>query len=74
MNGLADFIGSTEFYIFLLAALLIGVVYYAGVKTDAGAFSALFNSGFNAVTGRNSNGQFMGVPLGSGAKATVTGA
>lgn len=63
---MADFFSGTEFYIFLLAALLIGVVYYAGVKTDAAAFSALFNSGFNTVTGRNAQGNFTGVPLANG--------
>lgn len=56
----------TEFYIFLLAALLIGAVYYIGVKTDIGAFSGAINSGLNVVTGRApSGGQFYGVPSGS---------
>ena len=53
-----------EFYIFVIAALLIGVVYYVGVKTDAGAFSSLFNSGFNVITGRNPAGQFQAVKQG----------
>lgn len=55
----------TEWYVFLLAALLIGAVYYVGVRTDIGALSNLFNTGFNVVTGRNSNGVFQGVPSGS---------
>lgn len=56
----------TEWYLFLLAALLIGAVYYVGVKTDVGAFSGLLNSAGNVFTGRSpSGGQFYGVPAGS---------
>jgi hypothetical protein len=51
----------TEFYLFLLAAILIGVVYYVGVKTDAGAFSSLLTNVGNTFTGRNSQGQFQQV-------------
>jgi hypothetical protein len=55
----------TEWYIFVLAALLIAAVYYVGVKTDILAFSQLFNTGINVLTGRDSNGKFQGVPSGS---------
>lgn len=51
-----------EWYIFFLAAMLIAVVYFVGVKTDAAAFSSLFVNAINVVTGRNSAGQFQGVP------------
>jgi hypothetical protein len=50
--------GKTEWYLFVLAAMLIGVVYYAGVKTDAAAFSSLFDNGFNVITGRTTAGVF----------------
>lgn len=49
-------------YLFLLAAILIAAVYYVGVRTDVGAFSAAFNSGYNVITGRNAAGAFQGVP------------
>lgn len=55
-----------EFYLFLLAALLIAAVYYVGVKTDIGAFSGAINSGINVVTGRApAGGPFFGIPQGS---------
>lgn len=54
----------TEFYIFVLSALLIAVVYYVGVKTDAAAFSGALNSGINTITGRNLSGQFQAVKQG----------
>lgn len=50
------FLEKTEWYLFLLAALMIGAVYYVGVKTDAGAFSAVFNSGYNTIIGKGSTG------------------
>lgn len=46
----------TEWYIFILAAILIAVVYYVGVRTDVGAFSNAANSLLNTVTGRPSSG------------------
>lgn len=49
-------------YLFLLAALLIGAVYYVGVKTDAQTFGAVFVNGFNTITGRDASGKFQGVP------------
>lgn len=56
----------TEFYLFLLAALLIAAVYYIGVKTDIAAFSGLINSAGNVFTGRApQGGAFYGVPTGS---------
>ena len=59
-------IEQTEWYLFMLAALLIAAVYYLGVKTDIGAFSGLINSAGNVFTGRApSGGQFYGVPAGS---------
>lgn len=59
-------IEQTEWYLFLLAALLIAAVYYVGVKTDIGAFSNMINSAGNVFTGRGpQGGQFYGVPAGS---------
>lgn len=46
----------TEWYLFLLAALLIAAVYYVGVRTDIGAFSGLVNSAGNVFTGRPAQG------------------
>ncbi len=55
----------TEWYLFLLAAMLIAAVYYMGVKTDIGAFSNLINSAGNVYTGRApAGGQFYNVPSG----------
>jgi len=50
----------TEWYLFLLAALLIAAVYYVGVKTDVGAFSGLINSAGNVFTGRPPQGGAFG--------------
>lgn len=56
-------IEQTEWYLFLLAAMLIGAVYYIGVKTDAQAFTTLITSVGNTFTGRNpSGGPFQSVP------------
>lgn len=55
-------IKATEWYLFLLAALLIAAVYYVGVRTDIGAFSNLATAVGNTYTGRNQQGQFQGVP------------
>jgi hypothetical protein len=53
----------TEWYLFILAAILIAAVYYVGVKTDIQAFSNAFNTGFNVITGRNAaGGAFQNVP------------
>lgn len=54
---------ATEWYLFLLAALLIAAVYYVGVKTDIGAFSNLVTSVGNTYTGRDpAGGSFHNVP------------
>ena len=58
-------IKATEWYLFLLAALLIAAVYYIGVKTDIGALSGLLTSVGNTYTGRDAFGQFQGIPKGS---------
>jgi hypothetical protein len=51
------------YLLFLLAALLIAVVYYTGVKTDVGAFSSAFATLGDVFTGRNpATGQFANVP------------
>lgn len=56
----------TEWYLFLLAALLIAAVYYTGVKTDVGAFSNLLTSVGNTYTGRPpGGGPFQGYPTGT---------
>jgi hypothetical protein len=46
----------TEWYLFILAAMLIAAVYYVGVKTDVGAFSGLLNGVGNVFTGRPAGG------------------
>lgn len=56
------FLQKTEWYLFLLAAFLIAVVYYVGVKTDAETFGKVFVMGYNTITGRDSSGKFQGVP------------
>ena len=56
-------IEQTEWYLFLLAALLIAAVYYIGVRTDLGAFSSLVTSVGNTFTGRDpTGGAFQSVP------------
>lgn len=56
----------TEWYLFLLAAMLIGAVYYIGVRTDVNAFSGLVTSIGNTFTGRNpTGGPFQSVPSAS---------
>lgn len=47
-----------------LAALLVGVAYYAGLSTDVKTISAATNSFAQVVTGRNSNNQFAAYPGG----------
>ena len=51
---------ATEWYLFLLAALLIAAVYYVGVKTDIGAFQNLATAVGNTYTGRPSGGGAFG--------------
>lgn len=56
-------IDRTEWYLFLLAAMLIAAVYYIGVKTDLASFSSLVTSIGNTFTGRNpQGGPFQSVP------------
>lgn len=55
----------TEWYLFVLAAALIAAVYYVGVKSDIGALTNLLTNVGNTYTGRDSNGQFQGVPSGN---------
>lgn len=63
-------IEQTEWYLFLLAALLIAAVYYIGVKTDLGAFSGLVTSVGNTFTGRDpQGGPFQSVPTQSSLNA-----
>lgn len=63
-------IEQTEWYLFLLAALLIGAVYYIGVRTDIGAFSSLVTNIGNTFTGRNpEGGPFQSVPTQSSINA-----
>lgn len=53
----------TEFYLFVLAALLIAAVYYVGVRTDIGAFTNLISTTGNVFTGRPpAGGAFQNVP------------
>lgn len=52
----------TEWYLFVLAALLIGAVYAVGVKTDEQALTNLLVNVGNTFTGRDSTGKFQGVP------------
>ena len=52
------------FYLFVLAMVLIGLAYYVGLKSDAGAIGAQVNSLGLTFTGRNSAGAFAGYPGG----------
>lgn len=45
-----------------LLALLIAVVYFAGLSTDLQAFSAALTSVMYTVTGRDKNGKFAAYP------------
>lgn len=53
---------TTLYYLFILSLVLIAVVYYVGVQTDAGALKDLGTSLLYASTGRNSGGQFQNYP------------
>ena len=50
------------FYIFVLSLVLVGLAYFTGLQTDAGALKDAFTSIIYAVTGRTSNGSFAGYP------------
>jgi hypothetical protein len=49
-------IRASEWYLFLLAALLIAAVYYVGVKTDLQSVTNLLTSVGNTYTGRPPGG------------------
>lgn len=50
--------------LFFLALVLILVVYYIGVQTDAGALTGLLTNVGNTFTGRNAQGSFANYPGG----------
>ncbi len=50
------------FYAFAISVLLIVVVYFVGVKTDAAALGSSVNSLIQTLTGRTSSGQFANYP------------
>lgn len=49
-------------YWFLLSVLLIVVVYFAGVSTDAKVFGDVINKLWKTGTGRNDAGNFAAYP------------
>jgi hypothetical protein len=51
----------TEWYIFILAALTLSLVYYVGLKSDAGALQTAFTGAMDTIMGRNSSGVFQTV-------------
>jgi hypothetical protein len=59
--------GKSEWYGFLLLALLIGVAYFVGLATDINAFTAGLVKVAYAFSGRNAQGQFAAYPTGGGA-------
>lgn len=52
-------------YLFILALVLIGVAYYAGLSTDATAVGNQVNQLLKTGTGRNSAGNFAAYPGGA---------
>ncbi len=50
------------FYGFALSVLLIVVVYFVGVSTDASALGSAVNSLIKTLTGRNDKGNFAQYP------------
>lgn len=52
-------------YLFILALVLIGVAYYAGLSTDATAVGGQVNSLLKTSTGRNAQGAFAAYPGGA---------
>lgn len=52
-------------YIFVLSAVLIGVVYFVGLSTDAKTVLGAFSGLLKTVTGRKSDGSFAGYPGGA---------
>lgn len=57
---------STVRYIFILSALLIFVAYFVGASTDTNALAAGVTKLVYAITGRNSQGNFVAYPTGGG--------
>lgn len=57
--GIAD---KMLWYIFVLSLVLIGVVYYVGVQTDAGAFASFIQTVGYMATGRKKDGTFAAYP------------
>ncbi len=53
------------FYGFAISVLLIVVVYYIGVQTDAQALGSALNSLVKTLTGRKANGEFASYPAGA---------
>lgn len=51
--------------VFWLFVILIAVVYFTGVYTDAAAFTQAFTQVSYALTGRNSSGNFASYPSGA---------
>lgn len=58
-----DTVNKAMFYAFVLALILIAVVYFVGVRTDVGALGAAFNSLGLTLTGRDQSGQFAQYPV-----------
>lgn len=57
-------LGRAITYIFVLSLVLILLAYYAGVQTDAQAFTNAFGSLLQTTTGRGANNQFASYPTG----------
>lgn len=49
-------------YLFILALILVGAVYFVGVATDAQVFGGVFNNLLQTATGRNAQGNFASYP------------
>lgn len=62
------------FYGFVLALVLIAVVYYIGLSTDAPALASSMRTLVYAFTGRNSSGKFADYPSGGSKLAVQTAA
>lgn len=71
MDGVAN---RALFYAFILSLVLIAVVYYIGLSTEAPALATSLRSLVYALTGRNNSGQFADYPKGGGKLAAQTAA
>lgn len=65
--------GRNGFFIFVLMALLIVVVYYVGAATDFSALAKGSQTLIYALTGRNASGQFASYPTGASLPGGVAG-